>query len=545
MIITNTENIGKWSNSIIEVVCDDCKVEKRLKYKLYTSYGYEGDEYYCRKCKLKRNNLQKWGVENVFQLDDIKEKIKQKNLQKWGVEYITQSSEIKEKVKSSISKLDKGKMNMKRKSTLINKWGVDNISKVESIKEKKRSTCQKNWGVEFISQSEEFKKESILENLEKWGVDHFFQTTEFKEKSKFTNLQKWGVDNPSKNPEISEKIKSTLTNTLNRKILKREGSFIQIDNLQKIFKIQCYDCQRVFEISYFLFYKRRETHTMICTLCNPIDKHQSGKEILLFNFIKSVYGGEIIQNYKSEKWEIDIFIPELKLGFEFNGIYWHSDLYKSKDQHKKKSDYFSEKGIQIFNIWEDDWDLRGDIIKSQIKNSLGLSEKIWARNCKIIEMEDVKKTKNFLNKNHIQGFVRSNIKIGLIYGDELVSIMTFDKLEGRKKMEDGEWNINRFCNKLGHTVIGGASKILKYFTEKYDPRRIISYSDGDWSRGNLYQKLGFSMVHNTGPDYKYLVGDRRVHKSNFKRSKTGKSEGELEIPKVWDCGKVKWEILYI
>jgi hypothetical protein len=109
-------------------------------------------------------------------------------------------------------------------------------------------------------------------------------------------------------------------------------------------------------------------------------------------------------------------------------------------------------------------------------------------------------------------------------------------------MSQNEWNLNRFCNKLEHNIIGGASKLLKFFIDNWKPKRIISYADKDWSRGNLYQKLNFEKVSESEPDYKYVVGEKRVHKSNFKKSVTGISESKLEIPKIWDCGKIKWEL---
>jgi hypothetical protein len=65
-----------------------------------------------------------------------------------------------------------------------------------------------------------------------------------------------------------------------------------------------------------------------------------------------------------------------------------------------------------------------------------------------------------------KGSVRSNLKLGLYYEGELVSLMTFDHLEGEIKCLSTEWNINRFCNKLDYNVIGGASKLFKYFLEK-------------------------------------------------------------------------------
>jgi hypothetical protein len=127
--------------------------------------------------------------------------------------------------------------------------------------------------------------------------------------------------------------------------------------------------------------------------------------------------------------------------------------------------------------------------------------------------------------------------------------MTFDKFEGRKKMNIDEWNLNRFCNKIDYVVIGAASKLLKYFKENYVPSRIVSYADRDWSEGNLYYKIGFGLISAGKPDYKYIIDQKRIHKSRFRKSrlKYQKSESsymfENNIPRVYDCGKLKFSWL--
>jgi hypothetical protein len=137
--------------------------------------------------------------------------------------------------------------------------------------------------------------------------------------------------------------------------------------------------------------------------------------------------------------------------------------------------------------------------------------------------------------------------LGLYFEKEIVSLMTFDHYEGRKKMEDGGWNINRFSNKLNTNIIGGASKLFKYFLKNYNVKRVISYSDNDWSLGNLYETLGFEKINEGNPDYKYIFEGVRIHKSRFRKSKldTNLTESEYmkksQIFKIWDCGKTKWE----
>ena len=125
--------------------------------------------------------------------------------------------------------------------------------------------------------------------------------------------------------------------------------------------------------------------------------------------------------------------------------------------------------------------------------------------------------------------------------------MTFDHFEGRNLMSDNEWNLNRFCSSRNTNVVGGASKLFEYFVKVYNPSRVISYADRDWSIGNLYYKLGFKKIGESQPDYKYLVDGQRVHKSRYKKSKTktmlteSKYALENNILKIYDCGKIKFE----
>jgi hypothetical protein len=304
-----------------------------------------------------------------------------------------------------------------------------------------------------------------------------------------------------------------------------------------------------FDIKGDNYHGRIKGNIPLCTVCNPISSTSSIKEKELYNFIRSVYSGKIKRSYKDNRKEIDIFLEDIKLGFEFNGLYWHSEEYKDKNYHLNKTKYFRDKGIRIIHIWEDDWINKRKIIESQIMNWLGLTKnKIYARKCNVREISDVNIVRNFLNANHVQGFTTSTKKIGLYYNKELVSIMLFDKNEGRKKMDKDQWNLSRFSNTLDTSVIGGASKLLKYFIKCYDPIRIISYADRDWSEGNIYHNLGFSEVKKSLPDYKYIFENERVHKSKFRKSKIDSDLSEREytnrngIKRIWDCGKIKFEM---
>jgi hypothetical protein len=216
---------------------------------------------------------------------------------------------------------------------------------------------------------------------------------------------------------------------------------------------------------------------------------------------------------------------------------------------------FKEKEINIKMIYEDDFDNNLDIIKSQINNWLGLTpNKIYARKCIIKEVIIKDEYRSFLNNNHIQGYVAASLVYGLYYQDSLVSLMCFDKKEGRLNMEKNGWNLNRFCNLLNHQIVGGASKLLNHFIKINNPSRIISYADKDWSSGNLYYVLGFKLINESKPDYKYVVDGIRKSKQNFTKSKLkklghdislteSKIMNNLGINRIYDCGKMKFELI--
>jgi hypothetical protein len=177
-------------------------------------------------------------------------------------------------------------------------------------------------------------------------------------------------------------------------------------------------------------------------------------------------------------------------------------------------------------------------------NKIGLiNMKIYARKCVIKEVNK-SDSSIFLNKNHIQGYSNFSIAYGLYFEDELVSLMTFGwrSINGKK-----EYELLRFCNKINTNVVGGASKLLKNFLNTYNPTRIVSYADKDWSIGSLYNTLGFENIGDNDPDYKYIVENKRVHKSRYKKSKLKtelteeKATEKLGILKIYDCGKLKFE----
>jgi hypothetical protein len=585
-IYISVSDLTPGSNIEIEAKCQFCGNVKKIKYKLYYQRTQNHEEFACsRKCAAQRNKevlKDKYGVDNIAKVPEVKEKIKNTNLEKYGTEYYMSSEDSKLKrkktsiekygvdnpMKSKIVQEKVKKTNIERygveyilsdpsfrskiELTNTNKYGVDNPSKSEMIKEKIINTNQERYGYNSPLMNEEVKEKSIKTSMDNYGVDNPMKSKVVQEKVKKTNMDRYGVEYVTKNKDVIKKRKKNNLKKYgvehsnqgnehrkNFKICSEENYIKYLSDSTSLFKCdQNYD--HTFEIKTDNYFSRKGNGIPLCTICNPITSNESYKEKDLYNFIKSNYNGDIVRNYR-DGIEIDIYLPVINLGIEFNGLYWHSEKYKERNYHLDKLNYFKEKGIKIIHIWEDDWDRKRDIIKSQILYLMGKSKKIYARKCEVRTIDKVKEATGFLNINHIQGKDRSQIKLGLYYNDDLVSIMTFNKFEGRDKMHKNEYNLSRFCSELNYTVVGGASKLLNHFIKEYSPLRITSYADYSWSSGNLYEKLGFKKIYTTKPDYKYIVENNRKHKSNYQKSKTGISEKDLKFPKIYDCGKIKYE----
>jgi very-short-patch-repair endonuclease len=485
----------------------------------------------------------------------------------YGVEHPMQNSKYKENFNEKINK----------------KFGVDNISKNNSIKEKKEKTLLKNYGVTHPLKSDIIKERAIQTNIEHWGVKNVSQSDIISERKKNTFLKNYNVEYGFQSEEIKDKITTTIQNKYNvDHYVQSEENKLCIKNSMDIkrkkfwsdyFKIDASDiiisgntfiinnlCKihNSFEINRFNLYNRTIVGSFenICTLCNPISEQSSIKENEVRNFIENELDIKT-EKIRIDNKEIDIYIPDHKLGIEFDGLYWHSDNQKDSKYHLNKTELCEEQGIQLLHIFEDEWLYKKDIIKSIIKSKLNIIEnKIFARKCIIREIDN-KTCKEFLINNHIQGNINSKIKIGLFYNNELVSIMTFGKKRismGNKIRTDGEYEMLRFCNKLNTQVIGGAGKLLNYFIKTYNPKSILTFADKRYSQGRLYINLGFEFVGDTQPNYFYFKPSEMIRYYRFKFRKdvlvkegydSSKTEfqimNEREYLRIYDCGHMKFE----
>ena len=258
--------------------------------------------------------------------------------------------------------------------------------------------------------------------------------------------------------------------------------------------------------------------------------------------------------YEVEGLEIDIYIPSRKIGIEFNGSYWHSEIFKNKMYHQNKTIQCARSGIRLIHIFEYEWidkDSREKITKYLI-NLLSNNIKIYARNTRVGDITKLE-TNLFLEEYHMQGSANSSIDIGL-YNEcnELLGVMTFGKPRFDR---DAEFELVRLCWKSGITVVGGANKLFNYFVNKYKPNSVVTYSDVSKFTGNIYTLLGFKPESKlTEPSYcwynlntKQVLTRYQTMKHKLIESGIGtEEETESEIMerhdfvRIYNCGNIKF-----
>ena len=134
----------------VENVFQSEKIKEKIKETNLIKYG---KPFYNNRKKSKKTCIKKYGVGNPLQNKKIKEKVKKTCLEKYGVmSYM--NTKMFRKASIDYINMNKYKMCKNRKDTTNKKYGVENVFELEHIKEKIKKTCLEKYGVEYPAQNE-------------------------------------------------------------------------------------------------------------------------------------------------------------------------------------------------------------------------------------------------------------------------------------------------------------------------------------------------------------------------------------------------------
>lgn len=273
----------------------------------------------------------------------------------------------------------------KIKTSCLLKYGVDNYSKTDNYIIKRKMTSLEKYGVDDYSKTDEYKIRSKNTCLEKYGVSSYTKTKECKEKIIETSIKKYNANHYSESKEYSKNRKKVTREKYTKILNDKNLGKINSHNKDEV-NYHCNICNNDCVINFNIFRARLlYCNTNPCLICNPIEKQYSAKEKEILKYIKTFYIEDIIENDKNvlNGLELDIYIPKLKIGIEFDGTYWHADkrFYKKDDKinfkytaeeiwkHDAYKDYLREnKNIKLIRIKEYDYDINKNKIFKKLRN---------------------------------------------------------------------------------------------------------------------------------------------------------------------------------
>lgn len=488
----NNEKYCKYKHIVQCQICGkDVDLNTNLKKSKYYTQGFITCSQKCAKIKMMITNKDRYGYSTPLFNPQIKAKVSK----------IQQTNDYKNKISESVKKY-KAKMSEEEKLRIINKI---------------KDTNKKRYNISCTLQLPSSRKTM----LERYGVEYTGQSKKLLNKMQSTNMIKYGYKMPFGNINcLDEDI---------HKIIDNKSEFEKyILSIKYQDRTQSYisNCLNI-SISY------------VSNLLNKYDLNgvinhfSSNFENDVKKFLDSI-DIEYQVNIRNiiYPYELDIYIPQYKLALECNGTYYHSTKFKNTKYHYNKSLMCEENGIRLIHIFEYEWEniKQQAILKNIIKSALNKTETIYARHLKIEERPS-SSMKWFFEKNNIQGFRGGKFAICLI--DKQTEEIYMAYIMGSAFFGKGkyEWEVIRGATKLGYTVVGGASKIWKYFIKTYKPKNCVYYVDYNYFNGKSLENLPNMKFIKTQPSFKnFWVKENIVKNREPHRNK--------EIKELYKSGEV-------
>jgi hypothetical protein len=314
----------------------------------------------------------------------------------------------------------------------------------EQILQRTEATNMGSYGCKAPTQNPAVVELGRQTCLRKFKVDNYFKSAEFQVQKRKTMLRKYKVEHSMQNPESRAKAMATwkanfkleedgvwitsipaVRDSINSSLLESCGaeSFVQSEKFRdimdqkdprfsKIREFKDDPCADPAEIIDYVTGNYSPSQARVYLKELGIKQPTNYlTEVKLCNFLESI-GIEYIHNAKKdhqvrkhngEYYELDVYIPALKLGIEINGLAFHSANFsrygepKTKDYHFEKFKAFHSSGILVLSFTDYEQDFFTEDYINIIKHHL--------------TGEPLNVSKEFLEFNQI-----SNIEESLNYG---------------------------------------------------------------------------------------------------------------------------------
>lgn len=152
---------------------NDPRVKKNVESRNATMLDRYGSTTYNNPEKRKQTNMNKYGVDNVFQILEFinVEKRKKTNLDKYGFESPSQNDKVKEKNRETFLNNHPGYSSVSQLPGVGEK--ISNSASSSDVKEKKKETFLKRYDVEYGLQNDSIMKKKLSTTLQRYGTIYY------------------------------------------------------------------------------------------------------------------------------------------------------------------------------------------------------------------------------------------------------------------------------------------------------------------------------------------------------------------------------------
>lgn len=425
--------------------------------------------------------------------------------------------------KSTFTKERNQEINEKRNQTVLEKSGGEYCNNGQSPTAKKKHR-------EFYDDKEKVRAQvEKQENtcMEKYGVTNAAKLPEIREKITETSLEKYGVKNYNQKHLPKESLKIIEDPHTLDEIYQKEGSIRTAE---------------ILGVTPGLINRSVLKYGLEKNIVNSGEKE-------IYEFIKELGVENISQNSRPlDGKEIDILCKDINIGFEFNGIYWHSTKFKDAEYHMNKNILAENMGYEISHIFEDEWRDSKDKIKNLIERKIGLSNKETPKGKTFVDYVSKRTSDNFMNEYHIDGYKDADYHCAVYKKDDIVAIMTFSKNTKNKS------DLIQFS--FSHTIKDDIKMLLDYFISENNISEIEFVMDMKFNFLKEFLDYGFKVIDIIPPKAFYYCEEEKIPEDLFDKEKLLEIYGMedngydldelidmLNIHKVYDCGykKLSWK----
>lgn len=216
--------------------------------------------------------------------------------------------------------------------------------------------------------------------------------------------------------------------------------------------------------------------------------------------------------------ELDIYMPDHGFAVEFHGLFWHTEN-KIGGRHRDKWKDCTDRGIELWQVFEDEWRDSADKVRARLLARIGVGAKFAARRCEVVALTRDEATR-FLDAKHLQGGKAGSVNLGLKFEGVLVAVATFGQLRTGAMVAGEGWEVLRYASQ--GAVVGGFGKLFAEFLRRTAATEVVSFCDLRWGNGRVYKATGFVLEKVTPPDYwwlPYRSGKHRIPRYQTQKHK--------------------------